>query len=81
MPAVNLGDLLWYYSILFGWSSVIAVAAASFARTRFQAYLKASFIHSTSGSDVWEEIFTFWNLSGLGMAGFSILCCGLWLIL
>jgi hypothetical protein len=28
---------------------------------------------------MWEEMYTFWNMSGLAMAGVSILCCGLWL--
>lgn len=79
MPAFGLSNLLWYYAIFFGWSSMIAVATASYARTRFRACLKAPFSHSISGSDMWEEMYTFWNMSGLAMAGVSILCCGLWL--
>ena len=79
MPAFSLSVLLWHYAIFFGWSSMIAVAMASYARTRFRACLKAPFSHDTSGSDLWEEMFMFWNMSGLAMAGFSILCSGVWL--
>jgi hypothetical protein len=79
MSAYNLGGLLWYYTVLFGWSSMIAVALATYARNRFRACLKAPASHFLSGSDMWEEMYTFWNTSGLAMAGGSILCCGLWL--
>lgn len=81
MPAFDLRNLLWCYAILLGWQSVIAVALATFARNRLQAYLKAGFNHCTTSSDIWEEMYTFWNMSGLAMAGASILCCGLWLAL
>jgi hypothetical protein len=81
MPAFSLSSLLGYYAIFFGWSSMIAVATATYAWTRFRACMKAPFDPSSSSSDVWEEMFTFWNMSGLGMAGCSILSCCLWLIL
>ena len=79
MPAFGLSDLLWYYSIFIGWLSVIALALATCARNRFLACLKAPASHSISRSDMWEEMYTFWSMSGLAMAGVSILCCGLWL--
>ena len=79
MSAYSLSDLLWYYTVLFGWSSMIAVVLATYARNRFRACLTARASHSRSGSDMWEEMYTFWNMSGLAMAGVSILCCGLWL--
>jgi hypothetical protein len=79
MSAFSLGDLLWYYTVLIGWSSMIAVTLATYAWNQFRACLKAPASHSTGGSDMWEEMFTFWNTSGLAMAGVSILCCGLWL--
>jgi hypothetical protein len=79
MSAYRLSDLLWYYTVLCGWSSMIAVALATYARYRFRACLRASASHSIGGSDMWEEMYTFWNTSGLAMAGVSILCCGLWL--
>jgi hypothetical protein len=80
MSAYSLGDLLLYYTVLFGWSSMIAVALATYARNRFRACLKAPASHSINGSDMWEGMYTFWNMSGLAMAGVSILCCGLWLV-
>jgi hypothetical protein len=79
MSAYSLSDLLGSYTVLFGWSSMIAVALATYARNRFRACLKAPASYSMNGSDMWEEMYTFWNMSGLAMAGVSILCCGLWL--
>jgi hypothetical protein len=79
MPTSGFRDLLWCYAIYLGWLSVIAVALATYAGRRFRACLMAPFSHATSGSEMWEEMYTFWNISGLAMAGVSILCCGLWL--
>jgi hypothetical protein len=81
MPAFSLSNLLWCYAIFFGWSSMVAIAIAAYAHKRFRACLKAPASYSINDSDIWEEMFTFWNLSGLTMAGVSILCCGLWLVL
>jgi hypothetical protein len=73
--------LLWFYAIFFGWSSLVAIIIAAYAHNRFRACLKAPVSRFTSDSDLWKEMFTFWSLSGLAMAGVSILCCGLWLAL
>ncbi len=59
---------------------MIAIALATFARNKFRACLIERYNLSTSSSDTWEEMFIFWNMSGLAMAGVSILCCGLWLV-
>jgi hypothetical protein len=67
--------------IFFGWSSMVAIAIATYARKRFRACVKKPASYSINDSDTWEAMVTFWNLSGLAMAGASILCCGLWVIL
>ena len=80
MSAFSPANLLWYYALFFGWSSMIAIALATYARNRFRACLKERYNPSTSSGDTWEEMFMFWNMSGLAMAGVAVLCCGLWLV-
>jgi hypothetical protein len=79
MIADDFRDQLWDYAILFGWLSLPAIAIAGWAWRRFRAGLKAPLTPYTAGlSHVWEEVFTFWSMTGLATAILSILCVALW---
>jgi hypothetical protein len=75
MPIGGLDDLLWFGAILFGGVSFITIAVASYARRRFRACLNAPLTHAPGNrSEMWDEMSTFCQISGLAMAGVSILC-------
>ncbi|GEO19197.1 hypothetical protein [Microvirga aerophila] len=75
MPIDGLDHLLWFGAILFGGASFTTLAVASYARRRFRTCLHAPLTRSSGDrSEMWEEMFTFCQMSGLAFAGVSILC-------
>jgi len=66
MPVDSLSDLVWNFTVIFGVLSFIAIAGASYARRQFRACLHAPLTRSSGDlSEMWQEMATFWHLSGL----------------
>jgi hypothetical protein len=69
-------------AILFGWLSIVPLLGAWYARRKFRAFLKAPLSDEVEHlTHVWENRIARWSIIGLAMAGFSILCFVMWLVL
>jgi hypothetical protein len=76
----SLRDLLWDWTILFGWLSLILLVIGWHASRRFRASLVAPLtLEVDEMPEWWERRANRWRTMGLVSSWFSIICCACWL--
>jgi hypothetical protein len=74
-------DLLWEWTILFGWLSLILLGIGWHAGRTFRASLKAPLTHHLGGMPEWRERrANRWRAMGRASSWFSLLCFASWLL-
>jgi hypothetical protein len=79
--AASLRDLLWDWTILFGWLSMIALGIVWHAGRKFRASLKAPLtLQLNEMPEWWERRANRWRIIGFAASVFSIICFVSWLL-
>jgi hypothetical protein len=81
MTTASLQDLLWDWTILFGWLSLMALGIVWHAGRRFGAALKAPLtLQVDEMPEWWARRASRWKSMALTSSWFSIACFILWLL-